>query len=446
MHKYLSEICEEYKEYIIALRRDFHKHPEAGWLEFRTTSKIAEILEDNNIEIHLGNSVINPCQVMGYPSEETINENIRRALKQGAKEKYIEAMEGYTGLMAIIDTGKEGPTVALRFDIDSNEVVESKEEDHRPFKEGFNSINEGFDHACGHDGHGAIGVVTAIILNKIKDNLTGKIKIFFQPAEEGVRGAKAMVETSNFDDVDYLLSAHIGFLAKEEGVMITNTKGFLATSKIDAYFKGKSAHAGAAPEQGKNALLAAASAALNIHAQCQDGRGICRVNVGYISAGTGRNVVPDTALMKIETRGESTEINESMYNKTLEVLKASAAMYGVEVETKLVGGAAGGEGDEELASVVRSVVEKLEIMREIKDTENLNGSEDVTYMMEKVQKHGGKATFMIIGTPISAPHHNGKFDFKEEVLVNGVKIFTKVVSKLLSKMETTDEKVVKLIR
>ena len=436
MDKYLSEICKEYEDYIIALRRDFHKYAEAGWLEFRTTSKIAEILEDNNIEIHLGKRVINPCEVMGYPSEEDINKNIKRALKQGAKEKYIERMEGYTGLMAIIDSGKEGSTVALRFDIDSNEVVESREKDHRPFYEGFNSVNEGFDHACGHDGHAAIGVVTALILNKIKDKLRGKIKIFFQPAEEGVRGAKAMVATSNFHDVDYLLSAHIGFLAKEEGVMITNTKGFLATSKIDAQFKGKSAHAGAAPEEGNNALLAAASSALNIHAQCQDGRGACRVNVGYISAGTGRNVVPDTALMKIETRGESTEINEAMYKKTLDVLRASAAMYGVEFETELVGGAAGGQGDEELASVVRSVVEKLEIMREIKDNENLNGSEDITYMMEKVQKNGGKATFMIIGTPISAPHHNSKFDFQEEVLINGVKIFTSVVSRLLNRMDS----------
>ena len=160
------------------------------------------------------------------------------------------------------------------------------------------------------------------------------------------------------------------------------------------------------------------------------------MNVGYLSAGTGRNVVPDTALMKIETRGESTEINEAMYKKTIDVLKASAAMYGVEVETELVGGAAGGTGDEELASVVRTVVEKLEIMRQIKDTENLNGSEDVTYMMEKVQKNGGKATFMIIGTPISAPHHNSKFDFKEEVLMKGVKIFTSVVSRLLHEMDS----------
>lgn len=431
MKQHLLRLCEEYEEYIIALRRDFHRHPEAGWLEFRTTSKIAEILEDNNIEVHLGTEVVNTCEVMGYPSKDVIDSNIKRALRQGAKEEYIDKMKGYTGLMAIIDSGKPGPTVALRFDIDSNEVVESKEDSHRPFKEGFSSVNHGFHHACGHDGHGAIGIVTALVLNKIKDELTGKIKIFFQPAEEGVRGAKAMVETCNFDDVDYLLSAHIGFLAKEEGIMITNTKGFLATSKIDAYFKGRSAHAGAAPEQGNNALLAAASAALNIHAQCQDGRGISRVNVGYMSAGTGRNVVPDTALMKIETRGETTEINESIYNKTMQVLKAAGAMYGVEVETKVVGGAAGGQGDEDLALMVKSVVEALGIMKQIKETESLNGSEDVTYMMEKVQKHGGKATYMIIGTPITAPHHNSSFDFKEDVLIKGVKVFTAIVVRLL---------------
>lgn len=431
MYKEIFNLCEKYDSYIVELRRDFHKYAETAWLEFRTTSRIAEILEENDIKFFLGKQVINIEEVMGYPSMDIIDRNIERAINQGAKSEYINQMEGYTGLMALIDSGKEGPTVALRFDIDSNDVMESKDENHRPFKEGFGSVNDGFGHACGHDGHASIGVITALVLNEIKHKLKGKIKIFFQPAEEGVRGAKAMSSTSNFDYIDYFISSHIGFRSKERGVVIVNTRGFLATTKIDAYFKGKSSHAGASPENGNNALLAAASAALNIHAQCQDGRGACRVNVGHLSAGSGRNVIADSAIMKIETRGEITEINELMYKKTIEVLKGCANMYGVELNTEVVGSAAGGEGDKELADIVKEVIEGFEMIKEVKETYNMNGSEDVTYMMEKVQSQGGKAIFMIIGTPISAPHHNSCFDFEEDVLLRASKIFSSAVYKIL---------------
>ena len=431
MYKEIFNVCEKYDDYIVELRRDFHKYAETAWLEFRTTSKIAEILEENGIKFFLGKQIINIKEVMGYPSMDIIEKNIERAINQGAKNNYISQMEGYTGLMALIDSGKKGPTIALRFDIDSNDIMESNDENHRPFRERFSSVNDGFGHACGHDGHASIGVVTALVLNEIKYDLKGKVKIFFQPAEEGVRGAKAMSSTSNFEGIDYFLSSHIGFGSKERGVVIANTKGFLATTKIDAYFKGNASHAGASPENGNNALLAAASAALNIHAQCQDGRGACRVNVGQLSAGSGRNVVPDSAVMKIETRGETTEINEFMHRKTMEVLRGCANMYGVELSTEIVGSAAGGEGDKELADIVKGALKGLGIVKEVKETYNMNGSEDVTYMMERVQKQGGKAIFMILGTPISAPHHNSRFDFKEDVLLKASKIFSSIVYKIL---------------
>jgi aminobenzoyl-glutamate utilization protein A len=428
----IVDLCDKYEEYIISLRRDFHKYAESGWVEFRTTAKIAEILDDNGIEIHLGKDAINKDFVMGYPDKDTIKNNIERAIKQGAKEQYIDEMEGYTGLLAIIDTKKEGPTIALRFDIDSNDLEECKDVSHRPYREGFSSVNEKFQHSCGHDGHASIGVVIALILNEIKDKLKGKIKIFFQPAEEGVRGARAMTMTNNFDDVDYLLTGHIGFGSTEKNILITNTQGFLATTKIDAYFKGKAAHAGACPEQGRNALLAASCAAINIHAQCQDGRGKSRVNVGYLEAGTGRNVVPDSAVMKIETRGESTVINKTMYEKAINVLKSAAEMYDVEIKTKVVGSANGCNGDCDLAEIIKKASEETGIMKAIKDSYNMNGSEDVTYMMGKVQEHGGKACYMIFGTPIAAPHHSSKFDFDESVLLNATKTVLSTLNYILS--------------
>jgi len=88
---------------------------------------------------------------------------------------------GKTGVMGILKTGKPGPVVALRFEMDANDLNESREESHRPFKEGFSSVNEPATHACGHDGHVAIGVGIAKLLMQCRDQLAGTIKLIFQP-------------------------------------------------------------------------------------------------------------------------------------------------------------------------------------------------------------------------------------------------------------------------
>ena len=116
-----------------------------------------------------------------------------------------------TGVIGLLHCG-EGPTVAMRFDIDALGVFEESGECHLPAREGFASVNEGFMHACGHDGHAAIGRGVARVLMEIRCRLHGTVKLIFQPAEEGVRGAKAIVEKGHLDDVQYLLGSHICLL------------------------------------------------------------------------------------------------------------------------------------------------------------------------------------------------------------------------------------------
>jgi metal-dependent amidase/aminoacylase/carboxypeptidase family protein len=94
--------------------------------------------------------------------------------------------------------------------MDANDLVEAAEEKHRPFREGFASVNKGAMHACGHDGHTATGLGVAEVLVGLKDRLAGTVKLIFQPAEEGVRGAKAMVARGVVDDVKYVVGAHLG--------------------------------------------------------------------------------------------------------------------------------------------------------------------------------------------------------------------------------------------
>lgn len=193
-------------------------------------------------------------------------------------------------------------------------------------------------HACGHDGHATIGLAVARLVAAHKDRMAGTLKICFQPGEEGVVGAKSMVQSGIVDDVDYFISGHIGLGDYNDGSLVCMTKGFLATDKLDAEFSGVPSHAGAEPEKGKNALLAAAQAAISLHTISRHSGGSSRINVGVLEAGTGRNVVPANGLIKFETRGETAEINDFMAKEAKRMCRAAAMLYDVDV--KITPGAA----------------------------------------------------------------------------------------------------------
>ena len=162
------------------------------------------------------------------------------------------------GVIGIIKCG-EGPTVAMRFDIDALGVIEDQDDGHRPAAEGFASVNYGMMHACGHDAHATIGLGVAKTLMEIKDQLHGTIKLIFQPAEEGVRGAKSIVDNGHLDGVDFCIGSHVSDLRGDDAEVAVSpgSHGSLATTKYDVYFHGVSAHAGGAPHAGINALYAA---------------------------------------------------------------------------------------------------------------------------------------------------------------------------------------------
>jgi len=417
LEKLLIERAKEIQSELVRLRRDFHKHAESGWTEFRTTSIIAEYLENLGYEILMGDEVLDEATMMGVPTVETLERHMERAKIQGAPIKYLERMVGgKTGVVAILDTKKPGPTIGLRFDIDANDLNEVQNDNHRPYAEGFASINSEAMHACGHDGHTAIGLGVAKLLMEMKTSFSGIIKLIFQPAEEGVRGAASMVNKGIVDDVNILLGLHIGLVGKENNLLVCGIGGFLATSKFDIIYRGTPAHAGAKPEEGKSALLAAAAATISLQGIYRHSSGASRINIGVLQAGTGRNVVPDYAIMKVETRGETSEINDFVKAEAVRIIEASAKMYDVEVEIKAAGGAMSGFSDKELISVARQVGEKSQMFDTIIDTADLGGSEDFTYLMNHVQKAGGKSAYLAMGTEIAAGHHDSYFDFNEDVL------------------------------
>lgn len=405
---------------LTAIRRDLHKHPETGWTEFRTAALVIKELQSLGYAVSFGRDVINEDCMLGVPSAEALAEYQQRAVAEGADEELVAAMTGgMTGVVAVLDSGREGKTVAFRFDMDANDAVECSLAEHRPSREGFASVHQRAMHACGHDGHVAIGIGLAKILAAHKAELCGRIKLIFQPAEEGVRGAYAMVKAGVVDDVDYFFSGHVGFKATADNTIIARTDGFLATTKINAEFKGVSAHAGAAPEEGKNALLAAAQAAVSLNTIARHSGGASRINVGVLNAGTGRNVVPAHAEMQLETRGVSTEVNQFMVDEAERILRACAAMYDVELRTSIVGSAPSCVPDVELGRKAAELIKAKCDYAEVFENAHIGCSEDCSYFMERVQEKGGRALFMMYGTQIAAGHHNDHFDFNEDCLWRG---------------------------
>lgn len=425
--------AEAMEQALIAQRRDFHKYAESGWFEMRTSSIIARKLTDLGYEVLVGEDVCDRDARMGVPSAERLEQQYHRAIAQGADPEFVEATRGgMTGVIGILRCG-EGPTVAMRFDIDALGVIESEEADHIPAKEGFGSVNPGFMHACGHDGHAAIGLGVAKVLMEIRESLHGTVKLIFQPAEEGVRGAKAIVARGHLDGVDYFIGSHItGRKEGQEEAVTPGSHGSLATCKYDVVYRGKSAHAGSSPHLGNNALLAAASAVMNLNAIPRNGEGATRINVGTLNAGSGRNVIPDEAKMEIEVRGATTELNRYMCQYAEKILQAAAQMYGCSCEIKLMGAADSLTSDLAMAERVQRIC-RLRLGIPCTDTLSVPsfGSEDIAYMMNRVQEQGGQATFIRALTQTAGPAHNRKFDFGEDVLVNSVKIFSGVALDIL---------------
>ena len=430
IHKKIEELA----PYIYATRHDLHKHPEAAWTEFRTASIVAKRLNELGYTVTMGKDAVSEKDMMGVPKPEALKRHQERAIAQGADPKLVALMDGgLTGMWADLPCGGgPGPKFALRFDLDSNDAEECALPEHKPFREGFASINKGAMHACGHDGHVAVGLAVAEVLAGMKEQLKGSIRLIFQPAEEGVRGAGPMVEAGCCKDVDLIVGAHIGFQAAKKGDIVCGAKGFLATTKWDVRITGKSAHAGAAPQEGKNALLAACAATTNLHAISRHGEGATRITVGRLEGGQGRNVIPPNAFMALETRGVTSELDAYMTTETARILKAATDMWDCTYEVEVMGGTKSGESNLEMVNKVREIAQTMPAFTNIMDIKDFGASEDFSHMMTVVQQNGGFGTYVQVGTNKTAGHHNDRFDFDEEDLLPMAEIILKVVNAYLA--------------
>jgi aminobenzoyl-glutamate utilization protein A len=413
----------------VLVRRDLHRHPETAFLEYRTASRVAAYLDHLGFAVRTGHAVMDHKTVVDPPSREEVEDAKRAALASGGDAAWMERMpDGLTGIVADHRFG-DGPTVAFRFDMDALPVTETAAGDHRPNAEDYRSRTDGRMHACGHDGHVGIGLALARRLVQEK-NLSGTLRLIFQPAEESARGAAPMVAGGAVDGVDHLFVGHLGCLLPS-GKVAAGAVGFLFSSRFAVTFRGMVAHAAMGPQEGRNALLAGASAALGLHGISRFAGAQTFVNVGVLSAGTAFNIVADTCNMLVEVRADSRAAHDYMVERLRAVIDGAAAMHQCTVDVVRKSHMPGNENSPEAVAVIAEVAAGLPGISEVLPEWSIGGGDDAALMIRRVRENGGNAAYCIIGSDIPAVHHAADFDIDENSLETGVALFAGVAQRLL---------------
>lgn len=414
---------------LVRFRQDLHSHPEPAWMEFRTAAMVAAELFRLGLTVRMGNEAVHPGHMRGLPSTDEFALARKRAVAEGAAPELIERMgNGLTGIVADVDSPvPDAPLLALRFDMDANKIQEAQHDDHRPFREGFASVHAGCMHACGHDGHTALGLALATLCARLRHQLPVRVRFIFQPAEEGAMGAVAMLAAGAVEGVDALLGLHLGIQALDSHTLICGTHSMLASSKLNVFISGVPAHAAASPEQGKNALLAACATVQNLYAIPQHSAGITRLNVGKIEGGDSRNIIAPHCRFELETRGETTELDKYMREAAQRIIYAGAAMWGCTATIENAGHCDGGHSSPELATRIAAVAHKMPCYTTVHESGPFKASEDFASLLLAVQAGGRPAALIQAGVDRAASHHSSRFDFDEAGLVQAFELLARLI-------------------
>jgi amidohydrolase len=263
---------------MVALRRDLHRHPELAFGERRTAELVADRLHGAGLEVTTG--------VAG------------------------------TGVVAVLRGDRPGRTIAWRADMDALPLVEAVDVE-------FASVTPGAMHACGHDGHTAIGVIMAEMLAAQRASLTGTAVFLFQPAEEILGGARRMIESGVLERerVDEIYGLHLMSNLPVGRVELTDGVSMASADFIDIEIRGRGGH-GAMPHLAVDPIAVAAHILVGLQQLVRATvQGAAVLTIGQVEAGTAANVIPDTALL----RGSLRALRERDRRALLERLSAFCA-------------------------------------------------------------------------------------------------------------------------
>jgi amidohydrolase len=363
---------------LVRYRRDFHRFPEVGFNERRTAGIVAETLNGLGLEVQTG--------------------------------------VGQTGVVGLLDGVQDGPTVLMRFDMDALPVSEENEVD-------YASQVPGVMHACGHDGHMSVGLGVANILSRYQDRMAGRVKFLFQPAEEGLGGALAVMADGVLEspNPDVAFALHLWNSVPLGQIRVTTGPTMAASSIFTLKVKGKGGH-GAAPHKSIDPILAAAhivAALQSIVSRNIDPLESVVVTVGQMSAGTTYNVIPEEAVLKGTVRSYDHNLHRLAYRRILEMAHSMAAAFRCTSSMETVAIVPAVVNAAKPSSVVR------EVAREVVGEENvISGqtmeAEDMGFILEEVP-----GCYFFIGSAndedgLNFPHHHPRFDFDERAMITAV--------------------------
>lgn len=405
-------------DYVRARRHDFHRHPELSWCEFRTTAVLCRELAQMGFSVRWGRPLWGELRPHNLPPREQLDAAFAAARAElGEGDPYLAEMAGgFTGLVAELDCGG-GPHQAFRFDIDALPVQESGGCDHSPCGAGFASVVDGRMHACGHDGHMAVGLGLARLLAEHKAALKGRFTLLFQPAEEVAGGGVHFARLPQLQGADRLYSVHVGIV--DRPVLVCDAT-WIAGSVFEVVFRGRPAHAGNNPHYGRNALLAACQSVTALYGIARHGGGASRVNVGAMHADNPNNIICDEARLRFEVRGADNGIRDYMAQRARQVIEGAAAMQEVTVEITPLTRFENHPNHPALAAWIKEQALAFGLgAGDIQDSYQVPASEDATFMTRAVNEGGGQACHLLFGCPVVGGHHNSRFDIPDPLLAWG---------------------------
>ena len=376
------------------LRRDFHKNPELGFQEFRTSEIVANQLTE-----------------FGF----SVKRNV-----------------GKTGVVGIVEGDASGPTLLLRFDMDALPIQEANKTD-------YVSQNEGVMHACGHDAHTAIGLTIAKIISRNREKLQGTLKFLFQPAEEGLGGALAVINDGILQNPkpDYCLGLHIwndkevGWVGVNSGAMMAGADTFVL--KII----GKGGHGGL-PNLAVDPIVATANIISGV--QTIVSRNISPLEQAVVSfcsinGGSTFNVIPDLVQLTGTIRTFDHLVRENVIDRLKTISSNIAKGMGCEVEFELNEITPAVINSPEIASILGEVTHEENFVSDFDGHFQTMGSEDFSLYLNEIP-----GCFFFVGSAnyhkgLSFSHHHPKFDFDEAVLPVGVSLMLDMIEKIDSKLK-----------
>ena len=383
----------QFHQWLSETRRDFHMHPEISHQEKRTTQRIAEILKELGCEVQL--------------------------------------FDDMTGAVGMIRGAQNGPTIGLRADIDALPIQELND---IPYK----SQNPGAMHACGHDAHTTImlGVARNIMTSGLESKLKGNVKFFFQPAEERIAGAKAMIERGVLENprVDRVIAGHMAPDLPVGTVGIFRGLGYASADMFELNITGKGTH-GARPEDGNDPIVAGAhfvTIIQSIVARNIKPTDAAVVTVGKFTSGDVSNVIPETAHLEGSIRALSAEVRQQLIERLHEIAAGLGKTFNVDGQLIIHEGVPPLENDSEVAEFLYAVSKDVLGEKNVSYRPPAMGSEDFAYFTEE-----RPSAIMRLGCANSQKGlqrslHSPYFDIDEQVLEVGVAIFAEAVVRYLS--------------